>query len=331
MNASQQGGGRMLPISLMNPERFLSLFYEPIEHEVLAKNTIHVHILRIDAGDFALEPLFTELSNISMGYVLSRQKMEKVLTDPSRMVEYVNKVKSQFKTPDSNAGEGGELLLYAFLEAHLGAPKILSKMELKTSTDHYIHGSDGVHLLEVSDGKYHLIFGESKMYGDPKDRPGTSANRGIKAAFKSVGAAHASGFGVDVWLVESEILKETLDPSQVEALAAILLPAADGDGAVEKANAFGIFVGYELDVTAFPFAEKTTSEIETYLRDLAAEAIVNEVDTIKAEINNRGLGGYCFHIYAVPFLKRNVNGAVLGIEDVRIKLAEHLSGRSAPV
>lgn len=42
-----------------------------------------------------------------------------------------------------NNGELGELLLFCFLETHLGAPQILTKLELKTSISHYVNGADG--------------------------------------------------------------------------------------------------------------------------------------------------------------------------------------------
>uniref|UniRef100_UPI00300D4613 Hachiman antiphage defense system protein HamA n=1 Tax=Stomatohabitans albus TaxID=3110766 RepID=UPI00300D4613 len=118
------------------------------------------------------------------------------------------------------------------------------------------------------------------------------------------------------------------DDDKVALLASILLPPASGAPTITKSNAFGVFVGFELDVTTFPFADHTVEEIETHLRDLALSAISDEVDTIKSEILNRGLGGYQFHIYAVPFLKRNVNGTVRGIEDIRIDLASELSGKN---
>lgn len=318
----------VLPLSLMNRNRFLGLFYDPKRFDIHAKTVMHLHVLRIDGGDFAIRPLFTELANNSISYVLSRQNLGKVRSDNSRMVEFVRKVQAQFKAPDAKAGEGGELLLYSFLEAHLGAPKILSKMELKTSSEHYVHGTDGVHLLEVAPGDYQLIFGESKMYGDVAGSVGSSAHRGVKAAFESMGKVQENGFDFDTWLVESELLKESLDDDKVELLASILLPPASGAPAITKSNAFGVFIGFELDVTTFPFADHTAEEIETHLRDLAFTAITAEVDTINAEIQNRGLGGYQFHIYVVPFLKRNVNGTVRGIEDIRIDLASELSGKN---
>ncbi|WP_420752241.1 DUF1837 domain-containing protein [Rhodococcus sp. O3] len=318
----------ILPLSLMNRDRFLALFYDPRRFDIHAKTIMHLHVLRVDGGEFAIKPLFRELVNNSISYVLSRQNLGKLTSDLSRMGEFFRKAQIQFKAPDPNSGEGGELLLYSFLEGHLGAPKILSKMELKTSSEHYVHGTDGVHLLEAAPGDYQLIFGESKMYGDVVGSVGSSARRGVKAAFASIGKVQEDDFDFDTWLVESELLKETLDDDKVELLASILLPPASGSPTITKSNAFGVFIGFELDVTTYPFADHTAEEIETHLRDLALAAMTAEVDTIKAEIQNRGLGGYQFHIYAVPFLKRNVNGTIRGIEDIRIDLASELSGKN---
>ncbi|TFD37782.1 DUF1837 domain-containing protein [Cryobacterium sp. TMT1-19] len=318
----------VLPLSLMNRDRFLALFYDAERFDIHAKTVMHLHVLRVDGGAFAIKPLFKELVNNSVSYVLSRQNLQKLLQDPSRMGEFFRKTQAQFKAPDSNAGEGGELLLYSFLEGHLGAPKILSKMELKTSSEHYVHGTDGVHLLEVVHGDYQLIFGESKMYGDATGKIGSSPGRGVKAAFESMGKVQEDDFDFDTWLVESELLKENLDESKIELLASILLPPAAGTPSITKSNAFGVFIGYELDVTTYPFAIHTAVEIETHLRTLALSALEAEVATIKAEIEKRGLGGYQFHIYAVPFLKQNVNGMVRGIEDIRIDLASELSGKN---
>lgn len=318
----------VLPLSIMNHDRFLTLFYDPERFDIHTKTVMHLHVLRVDGGDFAFKPLFKEMVNNSVSYVLSRQNLGKLTSDLSRMGEFFRKVQTQFKSPDPNSGEGGELLLYSFLEGHLKAPKILSKMELKTSSEHYVHGTDGVHLLEVAAGDYQLIFGESKMYGDVKGRVGSSVSRGIKAAFTSMGKAQEEDFDFDTWLVESELLKESLDDEKIELLESILLPPASGGPSITKSNAFGVFIGFEVDVTTYPFADRTATEIETDLRRFAVEAITKEIDTIKAEIQNRGLGGYQFHFYAVPFLKRNVNGTVRGIEDIRIDLASELSGKN---
>lgn len=319
--------GHPLPLSLLSSNRdsFNALFYEPETSALQSKTNLHLHVLRVQNGDFDLPGLYRELKNNSVAYVLSRLNYQKALSDPGRMVEVVNKVQAQFRKPDAKAGEGGEVILYSLLEGHLQAPKVLSKMELKTSSQHYVHGADGVHLLRIQDGSYQLIFGESKMYGNAKGKLSGSAKLGLKAAFKSIETVHNEGLEHETWLVQSELLKEHLDETTVAILADILLPSARGPGSsVSKANAFGIFVGYELDLDDVKFEELTLAQTETLLRQRASEAITAEENTIKEEIKDRGLGIYPFHIYAVPFTKRTVKSEVRGIEKVRMDLAAEL-------
>ncbi|QEA29481.1 DUF1837 domain-containing protein [Microbacterium sp. CBA3102] len=315
-----------LPLSLLdaNRDKFNALFYEPASTALQTKTNLHLHILRVQNGDFDLPGLYRELKGNSAAYVLSRLNYQKVLDDPSLMMEVASKVQSQFRKPEKTSGEGGEVILYSLLEGHLGAPKVLSKMELKTSSQHYVHGSDGVHLLRVDDTTYQLIFGESKMYGDA-GTVGASAKRGIKAAFESVGKVHEEGFDFDTWLVQSELLKEELDEAKLEALAAILLPSAgNGNGAIKKHHAFGIFVGYEIDVTDLKVEDMELDEIEAELKKRATDAIEGEYELIRTEISNRGLGIYPFHIYAIPFVKRGTGDKAPGIEKVRLDLAAQL-------
>ena len=154
-----------LPLSLLtsNREQFNAVFYDPVSVALQTKTNLHLHVLRVQNGDFDLPGLYRVLKNNSVAYVLSRLNYQKAFEDPGRWMEVATKVQSQFRKPDANAGEGGEVILYSLLEGHLGAPKILSKMELKTSSAHYVHGSDGVHLLRTDEDTYQLIFGESKM------------------------------------------------------------------------------------------------------------------------------------------------------------------------
>lgn len=317
----------VLPLSLLakNRDKFMALFYDPTSVVLQAKTNLHLHVLRVQNGDFDLPGLYRELKGNSAAYVLSRLNYQKVLDDPSLMMEFASKVQSQFRKPEKKSGEGGEVILYSLLEGHLGAPKVLSKMELKTNSDHYVHGSDGVHLLRVDDNTFQLIFGESKMYGDA-GTAGASAKRGIQAAFESVGKVHTEGFDFDTWLVDSELLKEQLDPEKLETLSAIVLPS-DSSSRTKTHHAFGIFIGYEIDVSDLNPEDMELDEIETELRERATEAIEAEHDLIMTEISNRGLGIYPFHIYAIPFVKRSGGDDSAGIEKVRFDLAAQLGNR----
>ena len=60
-------------------------------------------------------------------------------------------------------GELGELLLFTLLEVYFGAPKILSKISLKTARRVAVFGADAVHAQYV-DGSLRLYLGESKLH-----------------------------------------------------------------------------------------------------------------------------------------------------------------------
>lgn len=63
------------------------------------------------------------------------------------------------KKPDSFGNMLGEILLYAFFEEKLGAPKIFSKIELDSLTSESFY--DGIHLLKMDDTSFQMIFGPS--------------------------------------------------------------------------------------------------------------------------------------------------------------------------
>ena len=86
----------------------------------------------------------------------------------------VTKAKERLRKAESNEGELGEILLYSMLEAHLKAPKLLTKLELKTDPNHYVNGTDGVHLL-----KKHNIMISMTQSGDPLENAVAERTNGI--------------------------------------------------------------------------------------------------------------------------------------------------------
>lgn len=303
-------------------ERFTKLFYDPEGLIVGKKAGIQLHVLRIDSGEFALAELYESLADASITYALSRTNAAKYFADPR--VSIVNKVKEKFRLPELKSGEGGEVLLYTFLESHLVAPKLLSKLELKTANDDYVKGADGIHLRQ-SNAELELIFGESKMHSDGKGKPGSSLQTAIADAFKSMATLRDSQFSTDKWLVENNLLKEAFDEQTVDALAAVLVP--DAPSSIKTRKSFGVFLGYEIDICEWPLIDLDHDEIEDRIRTKARELVSERIDYIRQQITNNGLGGYEFHIYMVPFLKQNTKEGVRGIKDVRFTLAKELSGK----
>ena len=66
-----------------------------------------------------------------------------------------------------DSGEVGELLLFFLLEAALGAPQVVCKMELKTNPNDEVKGADGIHVKwDDKDGHLDVFLGEAKLYQD---------------------------------------------------------------------------------------------------------------------------------------------------------------------
>ena len=74
-------------------------------------------------------------------------------------------------------GELGELLLFTLLEVYFDAPKILSKISLKTSRRVAVFGADAVHAQYI-DGELRLYLGESKLHKSFSNAA-TSASKSI--------------------------------------------------------------------------------------------------------------------------------------------------------
>ena len=321
-------GDSLLPLSMYGGMRdqYLGLFYPSNPIEVASKSHLHLHVLKISAGEFALDDLCGSLVSNSLAYVLPRGMLEELKKDTSLAMAYSEKVRAQFRPPDEKAGEGGEVILYSFLEGHLNAPQLLSKMALKTSTKHYVFGADGVHLLPAPDGRHQIIFGESKMYGDEKDKPGSSVKLAIKAAFKSMAEIKESGFAVDTGLVSRQLMQENVTEDQARIIEQILFPGSASADTHAPTKAFGVFIGFELDAIGVTFSDLDDEGIEDLLRRQAQELVEDQVELIKEQAEYYGLGGFHFHIYAIPFLKKTVKGEPRGLKEARQTMVRRLRG-----
>lgn len=301
-----------LGLTLNQGGSFVDLFYPSVDVPVNARTGFNLSVLRIENGDFILDQLFDVLANTSLTYVLSRTEYRKFLADSQRVTLWLEEAKAKFQEPNATNGEGGEIILYAMLEGFTGAPKLLSKMEIKTNNKMPVFGSDGVHLLKVTDGEYQLIFGESKMYGD--------LGEAIRNAFESMSDVKQKAFRNDTSLVSSQLMKEAIDDEQLDALEAILTPAAGAPRAVKLYKSFGVLLTFDLDVTDFDLAEHSDDQIEAEFLQRAKAEVVAKTVTIKKQIEKYQLGATHFHIFAVPFLRKKVGNGTHGVDKVRTDL-----------
>lgn len=273
-------------------KKFLQLFYHEIkDHQLDKSNKLNLFVLKIQNNAFAYNELVDSLSNQIYHFALSRTEVKR-LKEAEEYGTLVNLAKEKFRVHTSNEGELGEVLLYCLLESHLNAPKLLTKLEIKTAKNDYVKGADGVHLLQVSDNDFQLIFGESKLNSD--------LSKGVSEAFKSIKTMLSEDkIQHEISLVNSQLIKETADDNTYDYLKSIIVPKASED----KYNtdyAFGIFLGFNAEITDEE-QEKSNTEFRTELRKKIQDQTMDIIKSINFQINKSEFNGYSFYVYVIPF------------------------------
>jgi hypothetical protein len=236
--------------------------------------------------------LYALLQNNIGRYVFSRAQIEQFELDDevdTIAMKAAELLRSANNPKDKGAGgEPGEILLYLFLEQKLGAPKLLSKIELKTAGNQYVFGSDGVHLLHSADG-VQLILGESKIVGDLK-----SAASNAFVSILKVQAEPAN----EVRLVETSIFKEAFSKKETAKYIKSLIIPSKRDLSIAADKAFGIFLGYTLGINA-------KGKSNQQYRDAVQAKMLSDISEIAPYIAKRiadnHLENYSFYFYILPF------------------------------
>lgn len=288
-----------LPISATSKGAgFDSVFAEVHSGDLELNNPNCLRIFRLDVqnNSFSHSGIHQLLQNNIGRYVFSRAAIERFHTDDEAeaiSAKALELLRTASNPKDKGAGgELGEILLYLFLEQKLGAPKLLSKIELKTSSNQYIYGSDGVHLLFSASDKNkplcQLVLGESKIVGD--------LTEAINDAFSSI-AKVAANPSDELRLIESNIFKEAFDENTVDYLKKIIIPSKrDLDNPIDKA--FGIFLGYSIGLDSSSFSN---ADYRVAVQNKMTEDINQNVKHIKAKIEASNLSAYSFYFYVLPF------------------------------
>ncbi len=274
-------------------EDFLNLFYNDLKDESLEnKNRLNLFTLKVRNNSFSYEELIQELGNKLHYFALSRQQIKK-LKKEDKLRDLIDSAKSKLRNYSSNEGELGEILLYCLLESHLNAPKILTKLELKTSNNDYVKGSDGVHLLKLNEKEYQLVFGESKLE--------SQITNGIYSAFDSINKfLNEKGkvkFEID--LINSELVKEAYDESNYEILKRIIIPSAKEDE-IYLDYSFAIFLGYNI-VVSDDDKKLSNKDFRDTIREKIKTEVLSNINSINFQIKKKEFTGYSFYVYVIPF------------------------------
>jgi hypothetical protein len=193
--------------------------------------SLRLHYIRHDATG---EARFSKVAEIIANYITQftfSLKRRAGLTELERNNTYRQARKLFRDTPTS--GQAGELLVYLFIEAVLGAPQILKKMVITTNPGDERKGSDGVHMRwnEAND-LLEVIFAESKLW---KNFSGALAD-----AFDSMARFHGSRIKDHEVAIYSNFFSE-LD----ETLRQKVISYVDGPNIIASREIHACLIGYD--------------------------------------------------------------------------------------
>lgn len=155
-------------------------FFEEVHRETVDGDvaTIHYYALATDRhGSPRISDLIDWLFDHVALYVFHNRRVEETGGDSRKLTRVALQALEKFQSKKGD--EGGEFLLWAFLEAILGAPQAVAKMSHKTNFDMPVHGADAVHARWAEgDRRLTLLLGESKLH--------KTASSCIGDAFKSL-------------------------------------------------------------------------------------------------------------------------------------------------
>ena len=273
---------------------FLNLFTKILENEPLDNdNRLNLFVLKISNNSFSLGDLTEELENALLTYALSRHTYDD-LVDQKKLGNLASKARGKLRNAKTNEGELGELLLYCLLESHLHAPKLLTKLELKTASNDYVKGADGVHLLQIDQSSYQIVFGESKLR--------SNLHEGIKDAFDSIQTMmdnNLQKMRYEISLVNSNILKEVVTEESAKILKKLLIPTENDDD-LNIDNSFGVFLGFNIEISDDE-RKMNHSQFREHINNRVIAAVNNQIPTINKCLNESNFLGYDFYFYIIPF------------------------------
>jgi len=289
---------RLMPLKKTVKGEDFSRTFEKITDGVVVglSNPTKAHFYSVNVNNFEFK--FRELKKYlfdNLGkYVLSRSKIASLEAsghgDTASLVGFMQLINANRDGITSAENTLGEMLLYFFLEQELGAPKIMSKIEIVNLPRQVISKCDGVHLLSTADGAlpcHQLVFGASSIEGN--------LTEAIDRAFARVEHIKNNSDN-ELQMVENTIYDNIYDAETTKYMESLIFPQAPG--ADKPDMAFGAFLGYTIKLPHLGMSNQQYREAVRTKMKMDIEAIK---PYIVQKIQERGLEGYSFFFYVLPF------------------------------
>lgn len=265
-------------------EKYFKKAFIPVVNDTLqikGNNHIKAYRYRIEENKFDYMWL-RKLVNANIGrYVFNRAEIEKYIKDD---IESLGMEAAQYVRTHATGSELEEMLIYAFLEEVLQAPKLMSAIELSAN-----NRCAGIHFLTIPgmNANYELVYGASHIQGDI-----TEAVDSAFEAIENMEETRLSGME----LVNSAEFNKCIDTKTAQLIKKIIIPEDGGDSGI--GTAYGILLGYTLKLNREDYGpgEYTNAAVKRIEQDI--EVALHRIYT---KISNLKLGYKSFYIYVLPF------------------------------
>ena len=264
------------------------------EFDVVNKNYLRMFMLNTENKLFNYDEMYDYILPNITKYVFSRKRFAEIENNPSKqgtiILDALNHLRPIENEADKGAGgELGEILLYLFLEQDLHAPKLFSKVELKTSAKDYVKGSDGIHFKFRTNREgikiLQLVIGEAKIKNELK--------KGIDKAFESI-EEYLSENTQDRNLLDTHLMDQLVDKEEAELIKEYIMAIPRK----KKEIVFGIFIGYSINYSG---VSETNDEFDRKVKDESIKQVLSLKSHIIKTINSYHVSNYEFNFYFLPF------------------------------
>lgn len=264
------------------------------EFDVVNKNYLRMFMLNTENKLFNYDEMYDYILPNITKYVFSRKRFAEIENNPSKqgtiILDALNHLRPIENEADKGAGgELGEILLYLFLEQDLHAPKLFSKVELKTSAKDYVKGSDGIHFKFRTNREgikiLQLVIGEAKIKNELK--------KGIDEAFESI-EKYLSENTQDRNLLDTHLMDQLVDKEEAELIKEYIMAIPRK----KKEIVFGIFIGYSINYSG---VSETNDEFDRKVKDESIKQVLSLKSHIIKTINSYHVSNYEFNFYFLPF------------------------------
>ena len=254
----------------------------------VAKSSAHIFCVEMSNQEFRFRRMQDYLFENIGRYVMSRYKVNQLKSEGKAdtiglyaLREFQNAYK------DKSDNVLGEMLLYIFMEQVLGAPKIMSKIELD-KVNGIVSKSDGIHLYSgtfAGQPFNQIVYGAANLEEDLC----AAADRALSRILDIKGNRNN-----ELRVVENTVYNNVYDKETTEYIKSLIIPQKGHKPSNDMA--FGVFLGYSIDLSK---ADPLTYREDAMMKMKTDIAMLK--DYIRNKIISERLNGYDFYIYVIPF------------------------------